>query len=271
MEEVLIGDVVPGVSDPKTSFGSASAAGAHPGTYVTLGETCEFRLPESVRRPGEEMDARELLHAVNSLKAIEDVSYLLAQINSIRDRLEASFLSGASPSRADTLLAADSVRWFQNASIVASRSSPSRAAQREARVGNYKIEVDQPKQSDPLAMQWVRDSTRQVEQARMARVNVERQERLVREHAANAGTVSCTWPEFRIMATEFFHEIDGLAGDEGENAWKCLSLAYLGIESDEIAKYQAVHLFSLAKNKYVEFQCSLGQASVDIPRQRQSA
>ncbi len=42
-------------------------------------------------------------------------------------------------------------------------------------------------------------------------------------------SITCTWDEFKRMAKEFHDAAPTLDLDQLDNAWKCLSLAYLGM------------------------------------------
>lgn len=42
-------------------------------------------------------------------------------------------------------------------------------------------------------------------------------------------SIECTWVEFKRMAKEFHDAASAMDPDELQNAWKCLGLAYLGM------------------------------------------
>ena len=46
-------------------------------------------------------------------------------------------------------------------------------------------------------------------------------------------TIDCSWDELKRMAKEFHCAVPTLDEDELDNAWKCLSLGYLGMKDTQ--------------------------------------
>lgn len=59
----------------------------------------------------------------------------------------------------------------------------------------------------------------------------------------------CTWQEFKLRAKEFREAAPDLDIDELDNAWKCLSLSYLGM-TDKIWQHSAAILLELNARIY---------------------
>lgn len=47
------------------------------------------------------------------------------------------------------------------------------------------------------------------------------------------GTIACTWEGFKRMAREFQDAAPTLDEDELDNAWKCLGLAFIGMNEPQ--------------------------------------
>lgn len=67
-------------------------------------------------------------------------------------------------------------------------------------------------------------------------------------------TISCTNKEFRFLAKEFFDNVGDLEFDQIESAIKCISLAFLGVDRNDLQniKYPPETIFKLAHKAYID-------------------
>ena len=68
-------------------------------------------------------------------------------------------------------------------------------------------------------------------------------------------SIATTWSGFKEMAAEFFRTISdaNLTQEEADNGFKCLGLAYLGMEGTELELHQASILLEIAANKMIQY------------------
>lgn len=72
-------------------------------------------------------------------------------------------------------------------------------------------------------------------------------------------TIKTDFNGFKKLAGEFFRQLPGANEEEAEAGLKCLSLAYLGMEtSDDNEQYQASLVIEMATRKMVERLVAIG-------------
>lgn len=69
-------------------------------------------------------------------------------------------------------------------------------------------------------------------------------------------TIECTFEEFKRMAKEFQDSLPTLNKEELENAWKCISLAYLGM-SEDMWQTSAAYVLQFLSETYFEREMEL--------------
>jgi hypothetical protein len=74
-------------------------------------------------------------------------------------------------------------------------------------------------------------------------------------------TIDCTWNEFKRMAKEFHHAAPSLNLEELDNAWKCLSLAYFGMNEPMWAS-SAAALLKIEARVFSEREFQLEMQSI---------
>ena len=72
-------------------------------------------------------------------------------------------------------------------------------------------------------------------------------------------TFDCTWEEFKRRAKEFHDAAPSLDIDMLDNAWKALSLSYLGM-TEEMWRHSAAILLQMEARLYYAREDELGEA-----------
>ena len=70
-------------------------------------------------------------------------------------------------------------------------------------------------------------------------------------------SIEPTWPEFKMMSKEFFDNLPTLNIDEADNAFKCLSLGYLGLKGNKIEQHQASIVLQIAGRQKIQHEIGI--------------